>query len=221
LNARALVAFSLIGKTVSKELLRKIYKLRRITPQKLRARLGAPNLPSTAYQQNQITKMKSELESQTTRGYYVVQVDECTFNTKDLSRRHWAPIGDPFTVAKRFENSDTIAVVAAISASEGLVCQMQAEGSFNAEDMVELLQKIRIFYGKEKVAVFWDNASIHRAGIVLEAAEKADIPLVFNLPYRPDLNGIELLWRKAKNTFYRLMDSFRVNGVHASVAGTV
>jgi hypothetical protein len=35
---------------------------------------------------------------------------------------------------------------------------------------------------------------------------------VRNIPYRPDFNGVEILWRKAKTTYYKLVDSMRALG---------
>ena len=57
-----------------------------------------------------------------------------------------------------------------------------------------------------------DNATIHRANITKRAAVTHNIQLIFNAPYRPDLNGIEFLWRKAKTTYYRFTDFWRANG---------
>ena len=50
--------------------------------------------------------------------------------------------------------------------------------------------------------MFLDRASIHFAEAVQDEAFLLDIPLIFNLPYRPDLMGIELLWGHAKKKFY-------------------
>ena len=75
--------------------------------------------------------------------------------------------------------------------------------------MQAVLREIRRRKGPEaKLAVFWDNARIHRARIVQDLAdsEEVNIELVFNLAYRPDLNGIELVWRRAKWLYKRNVD---------------
>jgi len=61
--------------------------------------------------------------------------------------------------------------------------------------MQEVLREVRKVMGPDKkVAIFWDNARIHRATIVRELAStpEIDIELVWNVPYRPDLAGIEV-----------------------------
>ena len=60
------------------------------------------------------------------------------------------------------------------------------------------MSHIRAQYSEEaKLALMWDNADIHRAKDVRDEAAKPEvnIELVWNVPYRPDLNGIELHWR--------------------------
>ena len=59
------------------------------------------------------------------------------------------------------------------------------------------------------MAVFWDNASIHRANVVKEAADRLGIKLIYNVPYRPDFMGVEFYWRKAKNLYYRKLDGLK------------
>ena len=51
------------------------------------------------------------------------------------------------------------------------------------------------------MAVFWDNASIHRSRVVQEYLENDDFACVFNVPYAPEYNGIELLWGLTKQMY--------------------
>ena len=55
----------------------------------------------------------------------------------------------------------------------------------------------------KKIALFADNAKIHRADIVQQYAStpEIDIKFVWSIPYRPDLMGVELVWREAKRMF--------------------
>ena len=77
------------------------------------------------------------------------------------------------------------------------------EDAFLGEDMGVIFQKVREYFGPDKkVAIFLDNATIHRAWLSRNAAVAHNIELIQNAPYRPDLMGIELLWRKAKSTYY-------------------
>ena len=75
-----------------------------------------------------------------------------------------------------------------------------------------MLKGIREAIGRgKKVAVFWDNASIHKAAVVREAAEKEDIDikLCFNMPYRPDTNGIEYVWRTIKQQYRSAVEGYK------------
>jgi len=79
-------------------------------------------------------------------------------------------------------------------------------------DLVEVVQAVRAKVGKEqKLAIFLDNATIHKANIVKEAAEQAEIKLVYNLPYCPHLMGIESLWKQVKTAYRGRVAYLRVN----------
>ena len=45
------------------------------------------------------------------------------------------------------------------------------------------------------------------------ASEEIDIELVWNLPYRPDLAGIELLWAEAKRRYRKELDRLKAYGI--------
>ena len=63
--------------------------------------------------------------------------------------------------------------------------------AFKAIDIAGLVELLRASYPLRRMAIFLDNASIHRANIVREACEKYHVTLLFNIPYCPHLNGIE------------------------------
>ena len=71
------------------------------------------------------------------------------------------------------------------------------------------MKEIRKFYGPNtKLALFLDNCRIHHAIIVKEfaASDEINIELVWNLPYRPDLAGVELTWAEAKRRYRKELD---------------
>ena len=56
--------------------------------------------------------------------------------------------------------------------------------------------------------MFWDGASIHRSDDIRRFAAKPeiDIALCTNIRYRPDLNPVERVFRRAKNDFGRELE---------------
>ena len=66
--------------------------------------------------------------------------------------------------------------------------------------------KIRELLSKERrINIVLDNARIHRAKMVLKAAEILNINLIFLSPYSPDLSPIEDVWRVIKKTINKTL----------------
>jgi hypothetical protein len=172
-------------------------------------------------------RLRRELEDLVKKGYQVLQLDECVFNTKKMDRRHWAPMGDPHRVRQRFLQQEVVYVLGAISQEAGCVRMFVQDTAFCGADIIAALEELKRFFSAEaevpqRFAVFWDNASIHKTKEVQASAKRLGIPLLYNLPYRPDLNGIELHWRRCKQRWGALIDSFRANGLDKwSPLGTV
>lgn len=59
--------------------------------------------------------------------------------------------------------------------------------------------------------IFLDNASIHRSKLVKEICEERGIPLLYNIAYRPDFNGIEGVWGYAKRIYSKYALSLRLD----------
>ena len=56
---------------------------------------------------------------------------------------------------------------------------------------------------EKRINIVLDNARIHTAKMVQNAAEILNINLIFLRPYCPDLNPIEDVWRVIKKTIYK------------------
>lgn len=88
-----------------------------------------------------------------------------------------------------------------ISHEHGLVdydCKLGE--AFKASDIIEQMKRVRaLSHPKAKLACFCDNASIHTSAAQrCRTDPQINIKMVFNAPYRPDLNGIEFAWRLVK-----------------------
>lgn len=62
---------------------------------------------------------------------------------------------------------------------------------------MQFIEKLRKRGHRNKV-LFLDNCPMHRANLSQEALYDTDFEVLWNLPYRPDLNAIELVWAIAK-----------------------
>lgn len=76
-------------------------------------------------------------------------------------------------------------------------CQALADSS--AHSFIELFPTIRALHADyEAVVLLWDNLPAHKTAAVETAARQHQIYLVYNLPYSPDLNPIEGVWKGIK-----------------------
>jgi hypothetical protein len=125
-------------------------------------------------------------------GYDIYQLDASLFSPVSFKTSAWAPIGKPQKLPHKWSSKKYVAVFAAISELNGCYLQMYKLGAaFDGEDIADFLRRLRAKVGKHrKLAVFWDNASIHKKP-AKEVAPGLKIKVIWNAAYRPDLNGIE------------------------------
>ena len=88
------------------------------------------------------------------------------------------------------------------------------EGYVNATTVIELIVKLRLKYGSQKITMVMDNASYQRCKVVMEYACEHEVNLLFLPPYSPNLNLIERLWRFVKknalnNKYYMNFKEFK------------
>ena len=66
-------------------------------------------------------------------------------------------------------------------------------------------------YAERPVTIFWDNARIHISAKVKEFCSDINLIVIANATYRPDLNGIEHVWQRAKLHFRSRVDWHKAN----------
>jgi len=198
LRARTEAFKEKFGRSLKMRQLRSIYKRRHVTQQRFAPRLGSPNLGSVEDQARAIAECLDNVMCLFREGYEVIQIDEACFSPKKNDRKHWAPAGHPLEVREKWTSMPQIKVCGAISEESGTSVTLYSYEPFTHRDMITMLFRLRKWYGPDKkLAVFWDNAAYHRSPEVLGVAgdPEVDIKILRNVPYRPDFNGIELMWR--------------------------
>ena len=171
--------------------------------------MGPKNVPPEE-QRQQLEALQEKIALLRRQGFEVLQVDESVFTPKRFNPSFWAPSGNPLPKADRWGQGDYVACVAAISAESGLLYWECKKGAYKKETFVDFLKAIRGHSPQRKLAVFVDNASIHKwASQIGPGEEELQVELVFNLPYRPDLMGVERTWAVAKRHYRKYVGSLR------------
>jgi len=85
-----------------------------------------------------------------------------------------------------------------VSMKTGKFSYISSNKYFDRWDTIKFLRMIRHQHRRRKLAVFWDNCSIHKTQEIKDEVRRLNIKLIHNVPYKPEYNGIELIWGKLK-----------------------
>lgn len=105
-------------------------------------------------------------------------------------------------------------VLGALNAESHQLVSVNNDRYINADSVCELMEKLRIKHGDQEISLILDNARYQKCQVVWEKAESLNLDLVYLLPYSPNLNLIERLWKFVKKTclnssYYENFDDFK------------
>ena len=132
-------------------------------------------------------------------------MDESGFATTQPNRNAWAPSNEVHTViAKRGARINVMGAML----STGELFATHHKGSTTALIFIIFIENLAKMVGVP-FTIILDNASFHKAKAIqarIEALKKSGVTFVFLSPYSPELNRIEILWRKMKYEWMPFMD---------------
>ena len=80
------------------------------------------------------------------------------------------------------------------------------DGSFfNSEATIKFIKDIIEENKNKKIALFWDNTSIHKSSKTRAFLINQNIKSILNVPYKPGYNAIENVQAEAKKEFRKQM----------------
>ena len=123
----------------------------------------------------------------------VVFCDESVLSSKLLPSSEWINKGNNIEIDEKKLNAKTLAFVVALSKDKGLVAVDTFPRALDQDDFIVFLKNIRKIYGNQKIGLYLDGASFHRANKVKDYAQKNDIDLIFAPYYSPEYNASESL----------------------------
>jgi transposase len=140
-----------------------------------------------------------ELKAQAQRGELTLAfADEAGFTQTQPNRNAWTPAGQCHaTTAVRGKRLN---IIGALLSTGGLFTAKLWQNT-TAELFAGFLGLLLEHVGKPLTVVL-DNASVHTAKAVkpmMDLLKKKGLTLYFLPPYSPELNRIEILWRKVKH----------------------
>ena len=124
----------------------------------------------------------------------MIYIDEVVFTKTTIPRLDYALKYSNQTVDEKDFYSKYIAVIAAISADRGVDTILIYDQAVNRFDFIEFLKHLRSLNEDRRLHVFLDNLSAHKTSEVTEAFDQQNIVPIFNVPYRFDLQPIELVF---------------------------
>lgn len=138
--------------------------------------------------------------------------DESGFSLDSNIPRRWSPIGEPLKIpANRF--SKRINVLGFLNTQTKDLFHTMTTDKVDTQVVIDVFDSFAKQITKTTICVL-DNASIHTSKkfkAKMDEWEKMGLHLLYLLPYSPELNPIEMLWREMKYTWMDLnvLDSFQ------------
>ncbi|MGV0952599.1 MAG: IS630 family transposase [Azonexus sp.] len=144
-------------------------------------------------------------------------MDEAGFNLTPCIPCAWQDIGRDGTIGIRSSHSKRINCLGFMSPHLKDLVSFSREGNIDSDFVIEAVDQFAESRTKPAVVVT-DNAPIHKSKAFasrIEYWEKLGVTFYFISPYSPELNLIEILWRKIKyewlpNCAYESMSALRL-----------
>jgi hypothetical protein len=95
LKTRTMIVNRRFGSNIKFYDLRKIYKMHKITIQKMRSQVKPSRQFPVEEQLEKITKLQNDFMDHLSAGKEIVQYDECVFSVNSYKKEHFAPSGYP------------------------------------------------------------------------------------------------------------------------------
>ena len=151
----------------------------------------------------------------------LVWVDEAVFTFNTFRTRAWAGPNHCIQVQDADARVQTMAFIAAISEDRGLEAWAMHPNAITKTEFVAFLEQLSARFQGAEFAVFLDNLSVHKTKEVQEACDRLRVRRIFNLPYRPDFNGIETYFSQVKGEYKRLLLERLLRGLKADSPGLI
>jgi transposase len=122
-----------------------------------------------------------------------------------LTRTHaWTLSGQRATGSVPLKGNRLKLTVAGAIALDGPRCLMAYEGGTTSEAFMRFVREALVPSLRRGDVVVMDNLGAHKTAEVRAAIEAAGATLLFQPPYHPELNPIELTWSKLKCVLRKL-----------------
>ncbi|MEM0134812.1 MAG: IS630 family transposase [Thermoplasmatales archaeon] len=141
----------------------------------------------------------------------MVFIDECDFYQHGTRIRAWYHPEEPDPVVLQEPNRKGISVFGAVRISDRILITQITE-RYNTFTFLEFLSLARRIFSQSTFVL--DNALYHHAGIITDYAFLTGIDLLFLLPYSPELNPIERVWKTVKrhathNRYFQVLNDMK------------
>ena len=180
-----------------------------------------PNAKTRERQRALLEVAVASVRSALSQGRLLVWVDEAMTTQRTVMTREYSNLRTNIQIDLKDFNIKTTAVVAAISSEHGILLWKDYGKAVSSEDFVDFIKRLKGKAGKRQLSLYLDNASIHRAKVVKSFCEAAGVELIFNPPYFPQGNSIELLFAQQKRAFKALRTNQIVNGMKQDTLRTI
>lgn len=152
----------------------------------------------------EVGHLKQEVSMVLDGGYNIIFLDETMFTYNTLFEVDYSNRGSNIVISEKACGGKTIAVVACVSLMIGLESYMSFYNSINKGKFLRFVKFLKQLNRSSKFAIFMDNLRVHHNHEIKEYCNANDIPLIYNVPYTPELNPIEEIFSLVKNWYKRL-----------------
>ena len=148
--------------------------------------------------------MRGEILDALEQDFRILFVDECLFSAKVAQRLAYSSSKNNIVISEKMMTATPLALLAAVSVEGGLETSMIFEKSVNSQRFIEFLDKIAMMHQGTKIAILMDNLSVHHSKVVKTHMRELGFKAIFNVPYSPQYNPIELVFGLIKHRFKKL-----------------
>ena len=187
-------------KKLNETLLRRVYRIHGVKKKALRWK-KRPKANTLKQYGKLKEQLREEINATVVAGFDILWLDECMFTRKTVPLIEWSNKLTNIEVEEETINEPAYALLMAVSDHSGVELAKVYKKSVNIEKFLKYVEELRAKTEGRKIALFMDNLSVHRSKKVLKELDHCGFRYIFNLPYAPTLNPIELCFSKVKQSF--------------------